>query len=84
MLPDLAGFEAVRLLEHERRTRHTPVIVVASGESLAREEALRLTGTGEPGDGPSREELALTMHELLRRRSARAVRIAARSLSYDR
>ena len=42
----------------------------------------QLARTAGPEEQASFAELALTMHELLRRRSARAVRIAAESLAY--
>jgi len=46
-----------------------------------RQKADALVGDASRSEEPSYEELALTMHELQRRRSARAVRVAALSLS---
>jgi CheY-like chemotaxis protein len=76
------GLDAVRRLQHERRTRHTPVIALVASEGIGGAACGELArGAGAEGEA-SFAELALTMHEMLRRRSARAVRLAARSLSY--
>jgi len=76
----LAGFEAARCIEVEKKTRHTPVVLVAPGtidadgwQSLT---ASRLDEITSPLD-----ELGPTLHELLRRRSGRAVRLAAANLA---
>lgn len=78
MLASFTGFEAVRRLQRERRTRHIPVIVLASdgGGRAAFRDAT-------PQEDPSYDDLALTLHELLRRQSARAVRLAARSVELE-
>jgi CheY-like chemotaxis protein len=78
MLASFTGFEAVRRLQRERRTRHLPVIVLASdgGGRTAFRDAT-------PQEDPSYDDLALTLHELLRRQSARAVRLAARSVELE-
>lgn len=78
MLPSFAGFESVRRLQRDRRTRHVPVIVISSasgGRAAARDAS--------PQEEPSYDDLALTLHELLRRQSARAVRLAARSVELE-
>jgi DNA-binding response OmpR family regulator len=82
MMSGCAGIDAVRRLQHERKTRHTPVIALVPdvGPTPQQCEAMMEgLGASEPA---SFAELALTMHELLRRKSARAVRLAAASLAY--
>ncbi len=73
---DLTGFDAVSRLQHGKTTRHTPVVIVApeglEGSSFS---TIPAGDTTTPLD-----EFALTLHELLRRRSARAVRLTAASL----
>ncbi|MFA6954284.1 MAG: two-component regulator propeller domain-containing protein [Thermoanaerobaculia bacterium] len=76
------GLDAIRRLQHERRTRHTPVIALVSDQGPGGEACAEMARASGSEEQASFAELALTMHELLRRRSARAVRIAAQSLSY--
>ncbi|MGK2855954.1 MAG: ATP-binding protein, partial [Thermoanaerobaculia bacterium] len=82
LLRGCGGLDAIRRLQHERRTRHTPVIALVSGEGLSTEQCAALLQGAHVDEPASFAELALTMHELLRRRSARAVRLAAASLAY--
>ncbi|MCM2317407.1 MAG: response regulator, partial [Thermoanaerobaculia bacterium] len=82
MMGGCRGLDAIRRLQHERRTRHTPVIALVSGEGLSIEQCDTLMRGMKVAEPASFAELALTMHELLRRKSARAVRLAAASLSY--
>jgi signal transduction histidine kinase/DNA-binding response OmpR family regulator/sugar lactone lactonase YvrE len=76
----MGGFDAVRRLQLARQTRHTPIVVVAP---LALDDEIHHGFASASFDDVAAplDELALTMHELLRRRSARAVRLAAASLA---
>ena len=82
MMGGCCGLDAIRRLQHERRTRHTPVIALVAGEGMTSEQCDTLMKGVTVDEPASFAELALTMHELLRRRSARAVRLAAASLAY--
>lgn len=76
----LSGFDAVRRIQLGKKTRHTPVILVTPKKLDAPTRATFLTASFEDIASPL-DELSPTLHELLRRRSARAVRLAAASLA---
>ncbi|MDX1582385.1 MAG: ATP-binding protein, partial [Thermoanaerobaculia bacterium] len=70
------GFEIVHRIQHDRRTRHLPVVILAEGDPGP--EWFEKAGLSSRYDSrTSWEDLVLLTHELVRRRSSRLVRRAS-------
>ncbi len=70
------GLEMLYRIQHDRITRHIPILLIMPGEN----EAYPCWGRSAEDGESSWEELPLLIHELVRRRSGRVVRLAAAGL----
>ena len=85
MMPDRAGFDSVKRVQRDHRTKHVPIVLLVDTKA---DRATRQVVRGDLAEAreseASYQELSIVIHELIRRRSAREVRAAAARIARAR